>query len=75
MNCPNNRTIQELCNSPGVSCVYKPVIVQSDNCGNALALREVVQISSMQSIPAPNPDLSRIGLVPQCIRVRRNAST
>lgn len=70
-NCPNNQTIQNVCNSPGVVCQFRPVRINTDNCGNTTYYREVIDVTTTQNIQAPNTDLDNIGLSSQCVQVRR----
>lgn len=70
-NCRDNRFIQNICNTPGVSCQYRTSQVQTERCGNATRYTEVVQVSTPQGVAPTNPNLVNIGFNPTCQRVVR----
>lgn len=57
---PCNRP--RICNQEGVTCVFRPVRVNSDNCGNAVTVTERVTASIPGGIaPIGDPRCPRIG--------------
>lgn len=70
-NCSNDRFLQSVCNTPGVSCVYRPRNVRTEFCGNVTAYLETVRISVEPNTPLTNTNLVNIGFTPICTRVPR----
>lgn len=67
-NCRDERFIRSVCNTPGVTCVYRTTQIQTEQCGNATRYTEVVNVSTSQGTATTNPNLVSIGFNPACQR-------
>ena len=70
-NCRDNRFIQNICNTPGITCQYRSNQIQTEQCGNAIRYTEVVQVLTSQGVAPTNPNLINIGFDPSCQIVGR----
>lgn len=66
--CRNDTFIQNVCNTPGITCKFIPNRVQADNCGNTIQYTETVNISSQAGTNTNTSNLINAGFSPYCIR-------
>jgi len=46
----NKNIVQNICNTPGISCTYIPTKINTDICGNTITYVETVNINGMKVI-------------------------